>query len=68
MFYAPIARLPELSTQERLFFENVENFFPNDEIQFQLGAPGVDAVNEDAKIRQVNEIDDALIVDSCISR
>ena len=41
--YAPIARLPELATQERLFFENVENFFPNDEIQFQLGAPGVDA-------------------------
>ena len=60
--YAPIARLPELASQERLFFENVENFFPNDEIQFQLGAPGVDAVNEDAKIRQVNEIDDALIV------
>ena len=60
--YAPIARLPELKTQERLFFENVNHFMPQDNIQFQLGAPGIDKNNEKAKVRQVNEFDDVMVV------
>ena len=60
--YAPIARLPELATQERLFFDNVDNFLPQDEIQIMMGAPCSDKNNENAKVRQVNEFDDAMIV------
>ena len=50
IIYAPIARLPELTTQERLFFENVDNFFPDDEIMFQQGSPGSDKRNENVRI------------------
>ena len=52
--------VPELTTQERLFFENVDNF-PDDEIMFQQGSPGSDKRNENAD-RQVNEFDEALVV------
>ena len=60
--YAPIARLPELSTQERLFFVNTNNFLPQDQIEFQMGAPGFDKRNEKSKVRQVNDFDSAMIV------
>jgi len=45
---SPIGQIPELPTQKLLWFNDLRNFKPGDEVVFQTGAPGVGDLSEKA--------------------
>lgn len=46
-----VRQLPELPTQEKLWFENLDNFFPGDVMRFEVSAPGIPGATDTAQIQ-----------------
>ena len=45
---SPVGQIDELSTQQILWFDNLTNFIPGDNVIFETGAPGVADLTENA--------------------
>ena len=57
IFDSPVGQIDELSTQKILWFNELDFFQPNDSVDFQLGAPGVDSLTENSQIKSLGPDD-----------